>query len=179
MFLKQLFAISLALLLWQQGQAQIPFMLLDSTPVRLRITQTISSADAKVGDVVEFEVLDELVIQNRSVIETGARAVGVVTKAKHKRRLGRGGKLDISIQYVRLTNLEKAALRGSRDTAGGGHTGKMTGAIVATSIVFFPAAPFFLFVKGKDITIPQGTEITAYINGDIRLDEQGFEQLSQ
>ncbi len=42
----------------------------------------------------------------------------------------------------------------------------MTGAIVATSIVFFPAAPLFLFVHGKDITIPSGTEITAYVNGD-------------
>jgi PEGA domain len=50
----------------------------------------------------------------------------------------------------------------------------MTGAIVATSIVFFPAAPFFLFMHGKDITIPKGTEITAYINGDASLDPAKF-----
>ena len=50
----------------------------------------------------------------------------------------------------------------------------MTGAIVATSIVFFPAAPAFLFMKGKDITIPKGTEITAYINGEVGLDPQKF-----
>jgi hypothetical protein len=50
----------------------------------------------------------------------------------------------------------------------------MTGAIVATAIVFFPAAPLFLFMHGKDITIPKGTEITAYINGDIPLDRQRF-----
>jgi hypothetical protein len=42
----------------------------------------------------------------------------------------------------------------------------MTGAMVATSIVFFPAAPLFLFMHGKDVTIPKGTEITAYVNGD-------------
>src|SRR5579884_678716 len=51
----------------------------------------------------------------------------------------------------------------------------MTGAMVATSIVFFPAAPLFLFMHGKDITIPKGTEITAYINGDTRLDEAKFQ----
>jgi len=51
----------------------------------------------------------------------------------------------------------------------------MTGAIVATAIVFFPAAPLFLFMKGKDITIPKGTEITAYINGDIPLDPKKFQ----
>lgn len=37
----------------------------------------------------------------------------------------------------------------------------MTAAMVATSIVFFPPAPLFLFIKGKDITIPKGTEVTA------------------
>ncbi len=29
-------------------------------------------------------------------------------------------------------------------------------------------------MKGKDITIPKGTEITAYINGDITLDSAKF-----
>src|SRR5207302_4199000 len=38
----------------------------------------------------------------------------------------------------------------------------------------FPAAPLFLFMHGKDITIPKGTEITAYINGDIPLDPKRF-----
>src|SRR5262249_9679654 len=48
------------------------------------------------------------------------------------------------------------------------------GAMVGTAIVFFPAAPLFLFMHGKDITIPKGTEITAYINGDTRLEEAKF-----
>jgi hypothetical protein len=51
----------------------------------------------------------------------------------------------------------------------------MTGAIVATSIVFFPAAPLFLFMHGKDITIPKGTEVTAFVNGDVPLDLAKFQ----
>src|SRR5438094_137690 len=58
---------------------------------------------------------------------------------------------------------------------GGRHTGAMTGGIVATGIVFFPAAPFFLFMHGKDITIPKGTEITAYVNGDMQLNRAKFQ----
>src|SRR5215831_19432595 len=50
----------------------------------------------------------------------------------------------------------------------------MTGAMVATSVVFFPAAPLFLFIHGKDITIPQGTEITAFVQGDMHLDMAKF-----
>ena len=50
----------------------------------------------------------------------------------------------------------------------------MTGAIIGTAIVFFPAAPLFLFMHGKDITIPKGTEITVYINGGMDLDSAKF-----
>jgi hypothetical protein len=46
--------------------------------------------------------------------------------------------------------------------------------MVATGILFFPAAPLFLFMKGKEITIPKGTEVTAYINGDAELDKAKF-----
>ncbi len=45
----------------------------------------------------------------------------------------------------------------------------MTAGIVATSLIVWPAAPFFLFMHGKDITIPKGTEITAYVNGNMEL----------
>jgi hypothetical protein len=51
----------------------------------------------------------------------------------------------------------------------------MVGGMVATSLVFFPAAPFFLFMHGKDITIPKGTELTAYVSGDMKLDRAKFE----
>src|SRR5207249_790696 len=50
----------------------------------------------------------------------------------------------------------------------------MTGAMVGTAIVFFPAAPLFLFIHGKDITIPKGTEVTAFIQGDMKLDMAKF-----
>ena len=53
--------------------------------------------------------------------------------------------------------------------------GAMTAGIVATGIVFFPAAPFFLFMHGKDITMPKGAEFTAYVNGDMKLDIAKFQ----
>src|SRR5271157_5764737 len=88
--------------------------------------------------------------------------------------MARGGKLDIEIDYVKLADGEKAALRAVKETKGGGHTGAMTGAIVATSLIVWPAAPFFLFMHGKDVTIPKGTEITAYVNGVMPLDPAKF-----
>jgi len=151
------------------------FVLEDKTPIRLRLNRNVSSADANVGDTVDFEVLDDITLNGMLVIKKGDLAFATVTEAQRKRRMARGGKLNINIDYVRLVSGDKAPLRAIRDVNGGGHTGVMVGGIVATSIVFFPAAPFFLFMHGKDITIPKGTEITAYVNGDMNLDVSKFQ----
>jgi len=153
------------------AQTPGPLVLHDGTPVRLRLTRNLSSADAKTGDTVDFEVLEDVKIDDVLVIARGATAIATVTQAQAKRRMGRGGKLDINIDYVRLVNGDKVALKAVKETSGGGHTGAMTGAIVATSLVVWPAAPFFLFMHGKDSTIPKGTEISAYVNGEITLNE--------
>jgi hypothetical protein len=150
------------------------FVLDDGTPVKLRLSRNLSSADAKTGDNIDFEVLEEVRVGDVVVIPKGNIALGTVTDAEHKKRMARGGKLDIEIDYVKLADGEKAALRAVKETKGGGHTGGMTGGIVATSLVFWPAAPFFLFMQGKDTTISKGTEITAYVNGNMPLDPAKF-----
>src|SRR5467141_4060295 len=152
----------------------LAFGLEDATPIKLRINRTISSSDAQVNETVDFEVLEEVKVRDVIVVPRGGMAWGTVTEAQSKRRMGRGGKLNINIDDVRLASAEKVPLRAVKDVQGGGHQGAITGAIVATSIVFFPAAPLFLLMHGKDITIPKGTEITAYINGDIPLDPTRF-----
>jgi hypothetical protein len=128
-----------------------------------------------VGDTVDFETLDDITVNGTLVIPKGGLAFATVTEAQAKRRMARGGKLDMNIDYVKLVSGEKATLRAVKDVKGGGHTGVMVGGMVATAIVFFPAAPFFLFMHGKDISIPKGTEITAYVNGDMNLDIANFQ----
>lgn len=150
------------------------FALDDGTPIKLRLNRTLSSADAKTGDNIDFEVLEEVKVGDVVVVPKGNIAIGTITDAEHKKRMARGGKLDIEIDYVKLADGEKATLRAVKEMKGGGHTGAMTGAIVATSLVVWPAAPFFLFMHGKDTTIPKGTEITAYTNGVMPLDPAKF-----
>ncbi len=151
------------------------FVLEDGTPVKMRTNRTVSSSDARVGDTLDFEVLEEVQVEGVVVIPKGGLAFASVTEAQAKRRMARGGKLDINIDYVKLLDSEKAPLRAVKEVKGGGHTAAMTGGIVATSLVFFPAAPFFLFMHGKDISIPKGTEITAYVSGDMKLDKARFQ----
>lgn len=141
-------------------------VLLEDTPVRLRLLQTLSSGTSKVNDRVDFEVIEEVKVNNVVVIPQGGTAIATVTEAQPKRRFGRAGKLNVNIDSVRLVNGEKATLRAVKGGKGGTRTAAMTTAVVATAIVFFPAAPLFFFMKGKNIIIPKGTEITAFIAAD-------------
>lgn len=150
------------------------FGILDGTPIRLRIARTVSSKDAKSGETVDFEILDQFKVGETIVVSKDAVAIGTVTRAKPSSRMGRGGKLDITIDYLRLSSGEKVQLRSIKENKGRNYTGTMTGAMVAAGILFFPAAPLFLFIKGKNITVPKGTEVTAYVNGDTPLDASKF-----
>lgn len=171
----------------KQGQASVPatpappraplaFGLAEDTPVKIKLSRTMSSKDAKADEKVDFEVIEDVKVKDVVVIKQGAMAIATVTEAQPKRRMGRAGKLNMNIDYVQLVDGEKVPLRAVKGGSGGNHTGAMTGAIVASSILFFPAAPFFLFMHGKDITIPKGTEITAYTAGDTPLDPAKFNQ---
>jgi hypothetical protein len=150
------------------------FGLEEGTPVKLKLSRDLSSATDTTGDKVDFEVSEDVSVQDKVVIPKGGIAWGTVVEAQHKRRLGRAGKLDVKIDEVRLADGERVPLAAVRNAQGKGRQGPMTGAIIASGILFFPAAPLFLFIHGKDITIPKGTEVTAYVSGDIALDGEKF-----
>lgn len=113
------------------------------------------------------------------VIPKGGIAWGTVTEAQPKRRMARGGKLEIVMDSVRLVDGQKAALRAVKEGKGGGHVGGMTIGIVAAAIVFWPAAPLFLLMHGKDITFPKGTDVPTFINGDMKLNAAKFQQTEE
>lgn len=152
------------------------FLLEDGTPVHLVLSQNLSSADAVTGQTVEFEVVDDVVVNGLVVIPHGSMAWATVTDAEHKKRMGRAGKLDLNIDKVRLADGERALLRAVKETKGGGHQGAMVGAMVATSLVVWPAAPLFLMMHGKDVTLPKGTNISAFIQGNVTLDAARFQR---
>jgi hypothetical protein len=154
----------------------VGFLLEDGTPVHLVLSQNLSSADAVTGETVEFEVIDDVTVNGFVVIPHGSTAWATITDAEHKKRMGRAGKLDLNVDKVRLADGEKAMLRAVKDARGGGHTGAMVGAMVATSLVVWPAAPLFLLMHGKDVTIPKGTNISAFVQGDMTLDESKFQR---
>jgi hypothetical protein len=131
----------------------------NGTPIHLKLGKTISSATAHVGDIVELQVMEEVIVDGLSVIPAGSTAIGLVSEAEPKKRMGHGGKLGFSVNFVRLKDDEKAAVRSFQETTGSNNS---AGAIL-------PLA------SGKEVVFTQGMEFTAYVDGDMQLKKEAFQ----
>jgi hypothetical protein len=154
--------------------AQSRFVLEDGTPIKLVLAETISSADEHKGNLVLFTVAEEVTLGDVVVIPKGANAWGTITIVKPKRKLGRPGKLEVTIDKVRLADGEKAPLIAIRGENGDSHQGQMATGIAVSGVFAWPAAPLFLLIHGKDVTMPKGTETMAFVQGDDTLDPAKF-----
>jgi hypothetical protein len=152
------------------------FLLEDGTPVHIVLDENVSSADAVTGQTVEFEVADEVVVSGFIVIPRGSTAWATVTDAEHKRRMGRAGHVNMNIDKVRLADGEKVLLRAVKQSEGGSNTGKMVGAMAVTALFTFGGSALFLLVHGKDTIIPKGTPVTAFVQGNVTLDQSKFQR---
>src|SRR5712691_5713453 len=79
----------------------LAFGLEDGTPIKLRLTRNLSSADATTGDRVDFEVLEDVKVKDVILVPRGGIALATITEAQHKRRMARGGKINVNIDDVR------------------------------------------------------------------------------
>lgn len=153
--------ISLPFLTGDVLQAQTPrtVKVPDGTALRLALTETLSSATNEVDNPVHFEVLEDVKVGGITAIPKGSTAVGHVVEAEPRKRMGRAGKLNFTVDHVKAPDDSNLRLRASSTRKGEDKTGTV---IVGTVLL----SPLFLIMRGKDITIPKGTEIPAYIDGD-------------
>jgi hypothetical protein len=128
------------------------------TAVHLKLDRTLSSATAHVGEEVNYEVTQDVVIGGVTVIGKGAPAIGAVTEAEPKKRLGKAGKLNVSVTSVVLANSQKITLRSFGAEQG----------VDQKSGMKLP------LLRGKDVTLAKDTEITAYVDDDVHLKVSSF-----
>ncbi|HOQ48142.1 MAG TPA: hypothetical protein PK157_22740 [Bryobacteraceae bacterium] len=72
----------------EPSPAQQPFLLTDGTPIRIRLNRNISSAEAKVGDPVDFDVVEDVLVNGAIVIQRNSRVMATVTEAEPKGWMG-------------------------------------------------------------------------------------------
>ena len=146
-----------------QAQIVIP----EGTKIRVRLENTISSATAEEGQIVELSVSEPVKLGDLTVIAEGARVTGTVTEAHEKRRMGRAGKLDFSIDRVKAADNQWVNLRYTVTKKSGESHAVRTGIITAgVAAVFWPAALVMLLMKGKDTVINKGVAFDVYTDSN-------------
>ena len=125
----------------------------DSTPIRLTITDRLNSASSEIDDPVHLEVTEDVKVRGIVVIPRGSMASGHVTAVQHRQRMGRAGKLEFSVDFVRAPDGTDITVR-----AKSAREGKNKRSVAPS--------PLHLLERGKDLEIPQGTHFVAYVNGD-------------
>jgi hypothetical protein len=130
----------------------------NQTAIHLKLGRTLSSATAHVGEEVNFEVAQDVIVRGITVIAKGAPAIGAVTEAEPKKRMGKAGKLDVSVTSVVLANNGKIALR----------------SFGANQNLDQKSGISLSLMHGKDVTLSKDTEITAYVDGDQHLKASSF-----
>ena len=141
-------------------------VLADGTPVRLRFVRAVVSSQVIAGEKVPLEVVEPVLVGNFIAIPQHTQTEAIVTMAQAGRSMGRGGNLQLKIESVRLGDGEPVPVRSVKDVKGGG---RQAAALIANLTVW----PFQ--VKGKNASVPAGTEITAYITGDFPVDPSKFQ----
>ena len=148
----------------------------DGTPIKMKLKRGVYSQYAKVGDEVDYLVDDEIVVNGKIIVPEGALVKGKVVSAEQKRMMGRGGKIDISADSIKLFNSQSIPLRAFQQARGGGQGLDMSGEMLAAaSLTLGVGAPFVLLKHGKDIEIRQGSSFTVYVNGDTLLEDIAFQ----
>jgi hypothetical protein len=92
------------------------------------------------------------------VISKGAPGVGAVTEAEPKKRMGKAGKLNVSVTSVVLANNGKIVLRSFG----------IEQSVEQKSGMTLP------LVRGKDVTLAKDTEIIGYVDSDLHLKAASF-----
>jgi len=150
------------------GMALAQVMIPDGTKIRLRLEQNLSSETAELGQTVDFAVTQEVRLGDAVVIANGARATGSIVQVEAKRRFGRAGKLDFSIERVQLVDGGWLNVRytpqKNRGKGNGVATGVLTGGL---AVLFLPAAPLGFLIKGHDATIIKGRTYDVFSDDSI------------
>jgi hypothetical protein len=144
--------------------------LLQGTPVMLVLDQTIDSAHSKMGQRVAFEVSGDVKIEDRVAIPAGSLALGTVTQATRRGWTGRGGRVSVNIDAVRLPGGQIVPLAATPDLEDNGN-GTVDDAI-ATNLVAENMPSHRLIDHRKDTVIQIGTVVRAFVRRDTVIVQQ-------
>jgi hypothetical protein len=130
-------------------------------PVALSEFLTTKGKRLKVGQRVQLEVAQDVLLDGRVVIPARSPVEGVLTEVRNKGMWGKSGGIHLQIKSVNI-NGTSIRLKGDMDSRGETGTAGVVGAIVV-----LPVAGFF--VTGTSAEMPLNMPGRAFLDQDIAL----------
>lgn len=130
-------------------------------PVALSEALTTKGKTLKVGQRVQLEVAQDVLLNGRVVIPARSPVEGVLTHIRNKGMWGKSGAIQLSIRSVNI-NGTNVRLKGDMDSRGETGTAGVVGAVVALPIAGF-------FVTGTSAEMPLNMPGRAFLDEDIAL----------
>jgi hypothetical protein len=168
---KQIGALFMAAMLSSTMLAQeskpISITIPEGTQITARLANQLDSGQVKAGDLVTMDVLEDLKIGNVVAIPHGSIVMGHVVEAKGERKMGRGGRLDVSFDTVTAGDGTKVPISGEKVAKGkGGYGAGSYVAAAAAGLFFWPAGPLLLLKHGHASVIPAGAVLSVHVTAD-------------
>ena len=146
---------AVALLCAQAAAAAAEIKVPEGTEFPMRLEEAISSQTAQTGDRFAITLDDDVMLADGTLLKAGYRGVGEIVDAQAKGMLGKTGKLNIRLLYVKVGD-QRIRLRANKGAKGDNRTG----AQVVTVLLLWPVAWNCATILGTTAWIIQNCERT-------------------
>lgn len=139
--------------------------------LKIKLVTPLNTRTSRPGDVVAFQVADDIYIDGNLIVAKGAQGAGKVNKVDEAKNFGRDAQIQIGFDTVETidgsiihTILGEKAKEQNKSLAAA------AGASVAGMMLLGPVGIVGgAFVHGKDVEIPAGTEVFIQIKDQVNL----------
>ncbi|HEX8285454.1 MAG TPA: hypothetical protein VF588_19020 [Pyrinomonadaceae bacterium] len=136
------------------------------TVVELETAYTINSQLTRKGDAISFRVVNPVVVEGQIVVEKGATATAIVTKAERGGHWGRAGRIAWTMKEVTAADGSRIPLQFNGRSVGDSKGAKVATQMVVMGALMWPIAPVVLFhgfKRGENAFVPEGKRYDAAV----------------
>ncbi len=155
---------------FQEGRPQVEEVVIPAgTLVSIRFLSTLSSKSNKTGETFNFQISENLFLDNKLIIPVNSEGVGEITKAKKATLLSRPGKLEMEFKSLSaLDGTSLSLILGEEAKEENNRLFVAVGAGILGLIILSSPVGLVLgaLVPGKNVKIEEGTEMFLQIESD-------------
>jgi hypothetical protein len=142
------------------------------TTVELETAYTINSQLVREGDAVSFRVVNPVVVNGQVVIEKGATATALVTRAERNGHWGRAGRITWMMKEVTAADGSRVPVQFTGHAVGDSKGAKVALQTVLTGAALPFIAPVALlhgFKRGENAVVPEGKRFDAQVSAPAQV----------